>query len=473
MNRNSEEDPLKLLKPAAGLIYDLLEKSGKAEILGTGATFEKLNPGTDPKKAARENGVRIISYALLVLIATVILSIVCLVTQENPLTPGKGIKRGTVGEGTKEYELDVSSEFGSDRQKVVVSVNERKCPDEELDTYLENMCEKLIQEVLNGNPSAEEVRSDIRFVKEIPGTAVKVKFDDPDFRYIFSDGTIRFDKISEPVFLTLSAELTYFDEVRYCSFPIRILPAEESGDSFPESLEKLLKEKDEESQDKEYMELPDRMDGKPLFFSVHRSGTPGVVAAGGLIAVLAMIPAMAADTKKRCKEREIQMNRDYNDIISKLSLLLTAGMTCRSAWEKIVSDYLEQKESLLSKNTKKKKTEAGKEKECRFAYEEMATAMAQMRMGKPEGAAYEEFGLRCGVITYQRLGSLLAKNLKRGSREITRLLEVEAQDAFEERRQSVRQKGEEVGTRLLFPMFGMFGIVIAIVVVPAFSSMGM
>ncbi len=472
-NRNTEKKELKdevfkLLRPLAEPIYMLLEKSGKADILGTRENFERLNPAADPQKALRENGIRIISYALLVLMVTVVLTILCLFAREEPLTGDNGIKRGAVGEGSREYELDVSTQSGSDLQKITVVVSEQKCSAEELDSYFEEVYDGLVKAVLGANTSVQEVRENLKLVNEVPGTVVKVKFDDPDIRYIYSDGAIRFENIREPVVVTLTAELTYFDEVRYYSFPVRILPHEENTESFLEGVERLVYERDQATAGSEYLELPDKLDGKPLFWASRRDSTAGVVAIGGLITVLAMIPAMAADTRKRCRERELQMNRDYSDIISKLSLLLTAGMTCRGAWEKIVGDYQAQKENMSAKHTGKPKNG-----DCRFAYEEMARALSQMRMGRPEGAVYEEFGIRCGVITFQRMGSLLAKNLKRGSREITRLLEAEARDAFEERRQSVRQKGEEVGTKLLFPMFGMFGLVIAIVVVPAFSGMGM
>ena len=42
------------------------------------------------------------------------------------------------------------------------------------------------------------------------------------------------------------------------------------------------------------------------------------------------------------------------------------------------------------------------------------------------------------------------------------LLEQEAEEAFEERKNSAKKLGEEAGTKLLFPMLLMLGIVIAI-----------
>ena len=154
------------------------------------------------------------------------------------------------------------------------------------------------------------------------------------------------------------------------------------------------------------------------------------------------------------------MMRDYPDIISKFVMLITAGMTCRAAWGKICGDYQRNKES------KKKK----QDKELRYAYEEMLISQREMDLGMPEIKVYERFGARCNIPAYNRFGNLLARNIRRGSAGIIEILESESKESFAERRENVRKKGEEAGTKLLLPMFGMLILVIAIVVVPAFSS---
>ena len=93
-----------------------------------------------------------------------------------------------------------------------------------------------------------------------------------------------------------------------------------------------------------------------------------------------------------------------------------------------------------------------------------------MQLGIPEIKVYERFGARSAVAAYNRFGNMLARNIRRGSAGIIELLESEAKESFAERRENVRKKGEETGTKLLLPMFGMLILVIAIVVVPAFSS---
>lgn len=50
-------------------------------------------------------------------------------------------------------------------------------------------------------------------------------------------------------------------------------------------------------------------------------------------------------------------------------------------------------------------------------------------------------------------------------------IRTEVSDAFEERKNLAKKSGEEAGTKMLFPMMMMFGIIIVIIMVPAFLSL--
>lgn len=151
------------------------------------------------------------------------------------------------------------------------------------------------------------------------------------------------------------------------------------------------------------------------------------------------------------------MQLDYPEIVSRLSLLLGAGMTVRGAWDKVCGDYAGKKRS---------------DRPNHFAYEEMLITSRQMANGIPELRAYELFGKRCGQQQYMKLGSLLSQNVKKGSSGLARILEEESSVSFEERKRLAKKQGEEAGTKLLLPMFMMLGVVMVIIVFPAFMSLG-
>ena len=179
-----------------------------------------------------------------------------------------------------------------------------------------------------------------------------------------------------------------------------------------------------------------------------------VLVLGGVSAVL-MIALKKQNEQKARKARKEQMLTDYPEIINKFALLLSTGMTTKNVWERIVKNYEEQKICTGE----------------RAAYEEMRYTCNEMQSGITEAEAYERFGKRCGISVYMKLGALLAQNLKKGTKGMTDLLRNESDQAFENRKSRAKRLGEEAGTKLLAPMFGMLAIVLVIVIVPAFLSM--
>ena len=153
------------------------------------------------------------------------------------------------------------------------------------------------------------------------------------------------------------------------------------------------------------------------------------------------------------------MELEYPELVSKIALLLGAGMTLQGALRKIAQTY----------GTKKK---SGKEQELP-AYEELLVLCREMENGMGEAAAYQRLGERCKNAEYRRLGTMLAQNLKMGSYGLVALLEQEAERAFEVRKASAKRYGEEAGTKLLFPMMLMLGLVIVVLMVPAVMAFQM
>jgi len=94
-----------------------------------------------------------------------------------------------------------------------------------------------------------------------------------------------------------------------------------------------------------------------------------------------------------------------------------------------------------------------------------------LHSGISEGQSYEHFGRRTGLQEYIRLSTLLAQNLKRGNSTLLERLREEVEKSAEERLQQSKRLGEEAGTKLLVPMVLMLAVVMAMIMVPAFSSM--
>jgi len=158
--------------------------------------------------------------------------------------------------------------------------------------------------------------------------------------------------------------------------------------------------------------------------------------------------------KAATRAQQEQMLLDYPKVIETFSLFIGAGMTPRVAWFRICELYLKQRE----------------EKGVRHVYEEMVFTMYEIKGGKAEAICYEDFGSRIGITFYRKFGALLAGNVKKGAKGMTQILRNLAEDAREERKNTAKRLGDEVGTKLMLPMFMMLGIVLIVVILPAFMS---
>jgi len=168
----------------------------------------------------------------------------------------------------------------------------------------------------------------------------------------------------------------------------------------------------------------------------------------------------------------------------KLTMLLGAGLTIRNAFTRIALEEKRRLEETGAASAGRtdhggrgqqgrarpgRRRRAENAPDVHYLEQEMLLTVREMRSGVPEAAAYENFGRRCGLQSYIKLGSLLSQNLKKGSRGLTGMLEKEALSSMEEHRALARKVGEKAGLKLMLPMGMMFAVVLAVLVIPILS----
>lgn len=173
-----------------------------------------------------------------------------------------------------------------------------------------------------------------------------------------------------------------------------------------------------------------------------------------LAAALLYLPVQRA--KEAEKKRRAALDRDYSQMVMLLSLYMTAGLTLRSSWEQLVSNYEEDRKNGADEQT---------------VYEEMLTTWRDLKGGLYEDRAYGAFGRRCGGPEYLRLGGLLETYVQQGNKELLLLLEQEASASLAQALQEIRKRGEQTGTKLLLPLLLLFTLTLLIVMIPAMLSM--
>ena len=162
------------------------------------------------------------------------------------------------------------------------------------------------------------------------------------------------------------------------------------------------------------------------------------------------------DLHTRVQEREQRLKEAYPVVVNKLVLYLGAGLTIRGALMHMANTYNRGRQQ-------------GKKEEA--VYEEILCTCRELQTGVSEAEAYERMGKRCGIQEYIRLSALLSQNLRKGSGTLPARLREEAEFAERAQMNECRRKGEEVSTRLLVPMVMMLGIVMVMIMIPAFAGM--
>lgn len=214
----------------------------------------------------------------------------------------------------------------------------------------------------------------------------------------------------------------------------------------------LIEEYNREQRLEKEISLPDQVDGETMVYRFEQENYEWLFVMAGIAAGIITFMGRDADLRKLDEKRRVQMLMDYPEIVSKLTILLGAGMSVRLAWEKIVGDY--RKRGIK-----------------RYAYEEMVITYNEIRAGTMESIAYSNFGKRCNIHEYLKFGAVLEQNVRSGTKGLAAMLENEAWLAFEVRKNTAVKLGEEAGTKLLLPMIMMLGVVLVIVMVPALMSL--
>ncbi|MEG2821650.1 MAG: hypothetical protein RR869_03295 [Lachnospiraceae bacterium] len=366
------------------------------------------------------------------------------------------ILRNHHGRGTKTEELQMTIPGKVKREPVKIKVQEQAYTKKEIQALFKKVVQELDTVILGKNKSKDRVETNLNLIQTVPDTGISMEWALNRYDVMNIYGELQKGELKEEGTLVEIRGVMHYDteEALYVT-NVRIYPLKKTGNQKVVSeVQKMTEESDRQTKEQKALKLPTTWKGEKVIWTkpVNRRGYV-VLALGGVGAGLLLLLKKQKEYKKR-QERRQQMMLDYPEIVNKFMLLLGAGMTVKNAWKKIVSDYAEQREILG----------------MRYAYEEMNQTLRQMQGGVTEAESYERFGKRCGLQPYLKLGALLSQNLRKGTKGLSDLLQLEAIQAFEERKNLAKRLGEEASTKLLVPMFFMLAIVLVIVIVPAFLS---
>lgn len=370
------------------------------------------------------------------------------------------IERNSYGERaeTDTYKVEID---GKTEEILDIQVAPRSYTEQELQGLYLSATKVLETSFLGQNTSAEHVTEKLSLSDSIEGYPFRIRWEMSRYDVVDSTGKLyqnvieKVDTENRGVPVTLTAILQYGSKSFSFSEDIVVYAEKEETLSEKEKLENLVADIEDESREDAYVELPEMLDGKKLVWrKVESTKTIPLLLVGSAVSFFFLYSEIQKERKEKQK-REKQMLFDYPEIVSQFTVLISAGMSTKNAWKKIVEDY------------RKQKARTGRE---RWAYEEMFTILQEMQSGIPEAECYAHFVERANLMPYMKLGALLLQNLRKGTKGMWAMLEVEACQSLEERKNQVKKLGEEAGTKLLLPMLLMLIVVLLIVMVPAFVS---
>lgn len=150
------------------------------------------------------------------------------------------------------------------------------------------------------------------------------------------------------------------------------------------------------------------------------------------------------------KKRKFELERDFPNFLSKLILLMNAGLNIRQAISRIAMD--------ATVNTR--------------LYAELKTVITDMEAGLSENEAYTAFAERCKIKQITNFVRILQQNIKLGGSQMLFELRRMNTECWEMRKNTARQLGETASSKLMLPLSIMLLAVILICVAPVIIELG-
>ena len=152
--------------------------------------------------------------------------------------------------------------------------------------------------------------------------------------------------------------------------------------------------------------------------------------------------------ESKLKKKTDSILSDFADVVSKMALLVNAGMIMKEAWEKV--SYTGDSE----------------------LYQEMRLAVVNMNNGMSEIDAYTEFGARCTAPEIKKFTSTIIQGMIKGNKELVEMIKQQSREIWDAKRHRVKQEGEKAASKLLIPICIMFVGILIMIVVPIFANLG-
>ncbi len=446
------------------LVEFVLKSSMRYESKSASGQIEKkislLEPGRDAKILVKKYYQKKLKEVFLLgIVAIIILVFVAVMNKyDSAIKEGYFLARNGYGQGT--WNIEIEAEIKDEKSyPIMVEVEERTYSIQEATEKIDEFATILPQLILGENESITHITKSLTLRNSYQGYPFSIRWISDRYGILQDNGNLGEKKANEHgEKVLLFATISYGDVQKEISIETIVFPKElTETEKKTESIKQLVENMQAKTSNNEYLQLPDSMNGNKIVWKEKEDGLILLLLVISVIAIIGVWIGRDNDLSKKCKERDRYLSLEYSEFVSKLQLLIGSGMTIRGAVEKVGEDY------------KKYRKDGGNKK---YVYEELSLCIRKLQDGVSEAECYDYFGKRCNLLCYKKLTSLLIQNLRKGTSGLLYALSNETKLAFEERKQQARRLGEEAQTKLLFPMILMLGVVMIVIMIPAYMSFG-
>lgn len=396
----------------------------------------------------------------IILLIGIILSVFLIISNLSESTDIGDIERSRYGGDAKVIEGEVTAEYKGEtlKKKVQLKILPEGVDTTEVASRISDVKFRLPDLILGENEDINEINRDLDLIGRDDETGVDITWESSNTTLVADDGTVNLIDGDKGDNVNLTAHLRLGEASDELLIPVTLgEPVDEENlkTNIGTSIDKLV-ENIGQTQSGKTVILPKKtIGGLSLTWSTPREIVyffiPIMIALFGYYAYRKRYSKI----DKMIKEDRESVARDFPDFLSKLLLLLNAGMVISSALAKIADDY-----------EKRKRT--GEE---RYFYEELCGMQNRIRTSNAILAVeFSELALKTGRREVMRFSAILSDNIDKGSALAEKLTQ-ESEMLWTMRKKNAEEKGRIAETKLTFPMVLQLLVIILITIAPA--SMGM
>ena len=312
----------------------------------------------------------------------------------------------------------------------------------------QNVNEWLSTEILGNNSSADCITEDLNLPEKDKTNCFDIMWKSDNPELVTSYGKVEWDLLTEDVVVVMSATITYLDYSVDYDYPLYIRAYLSEEDKKLSMVQTVLKEIEGRDRTQSQIVLPSENQNVKITLPANKQkASYKWIFLGALLGVVVVV-LQRYQLEQSVKKRDNELNVMYSGFVSRICMLLGTGLTLRGAMEWIA--YEMNGHSTLK--------------------QELLYMVHEQKMGRDEAATYESFATRIGLPIYARLMNHINQNLRVGTQNLIHVLEEEVGISLEMRNEYMKKRGEEVSTKLLFPMMVLLLVVMFIIMLPAIQN---